>query len=45
LTAWSMLNVYHFKLGKEPFNPRFGTTQPLSLIPSKPLFWDFQLVV
>ena len=28
LTAWPMLNVYHFKLGKEPFNPRFGTTPP-----------------
>ena len=29
LTAWPMLNVYHFKLGKEPLNPRVGTTQPL----------------
>ena len=29
-TAWPMLNVYHFKLGKETLN--LGTTQPLHWI-------------
>jgi hypothetical protein len=32
LTAWPMLNVYHFKLGNEPLNPRFETIQPLHWI-------------
>ena len=29
LTAWPMLNVYNFKLGKENLKPRIGTTLPL----------------
>ena len=28
LTAWLILNVYHFKLGKETLNLRLGTIQP-----------------
>ena len=42
LTAWPMLNVYHFKIGKE-LNPRFGTTHPLSLISSKPLMVELAI--
>jgi hypothetical protein len=43
LTAWPILNVYHFQFGKETLNPRFGTKQPLSLIPSKPLIVEFAI--